>query len=135
MNYPVLVLFNELNNEFSLTVPDLPGCKTSSYSIDIGIVQLKEEIANHLKILTEYGEKIPHAQTVDYHRKQVKNQSAIWALVEFDIVPFLGKSHKINVTLPELLIKQIDDRVSKSEKYKTRSGFIAAACMNELTKN
>jgi len=55
-------------------------------------------------------------------------------VIDIDILPYMGKSHKINVTLPELLIKQIDDRVSKSEKYKTRSGFIAIACSILLQK-
>jgi hypothetical protein len=32
------------------------------------------------------------------------------------------------------LIKQIDNRVSKSSTYKTRSGFIASACITELNK-
>jgi len=32
------------------------------------------------------------------------------------------------------LIKKIDDRVNKSEAYKTRSGFIAQACLAELTR-
>ncbi len=132
MNYPVLILFKEFTNKFTLAVPDLPGCVNENASIDQGMKNLKEVIAGHLKILAEYGEQIPHAKTIDHHRKEYRDTNAIWALIEFDIVPYLGKSHKINVTLPELLIKQIDDRVSKSEKYKTRSGFIASACMQEL---
>ncbi len=48
------------------------------------------------------------------------------AIVDIDITAYLGKSHKINVTLPELLIKQIDERVSKSSAYKTRSGLLPA---------
>ena len=59
---------------------------------------------------------------------------AFWAIVDIDITAYLGKSHKINVTLPELLITQIDERVSKSSAYKTRSGFIASACLVELGK-
>lgn len=134
MKYPVLIVKDELENAYKLAVPDLPGCKVKAESIDIGLSMLIDAIADHLNILVEYGETVPHAKSIDVHIKQSTQTSPIWAVIDFDIVPYLGKSHKINVTLPELLIKQIDDRVNKSPSYKTRSGFIAAACINELSK-
>ena len=82
--------------------------------------------------MVEYGEQVPHAKTIEEHMLTSTAPSPIWAILDFDIVPYMGKSHKINVTLPELLIKQIDDRVDKSSHYKTRSGFIAMACLTEL---
>ena len=132
MKYPVVL--NQTNNEevYEVTVPDLPGCYEKSTSIDLAIEKITESISSHLSILAEYGEKIPHATSIQHHQK--KFTEGIWAIVNIDITPYLGKSHKINVTLPELLIKQIDDKVSKSEDYKTRSGFIAVACLTELAK-
>lgn len=131
MFYPVLILQTNGDNDYQISVPDLPGCEERTSNLDNGVIQIKHTIANHLTILAEYGESIPKANTIDFWQKQ--NLVGIWALVEIDITPYLGKSHKINVTLPELLIKQIDDKVSKSDNYKTRSGFIATACINELT--
>ena len=118
------------SERYKVFVPDIPGCECSANSIDEGMLEINETIASHLSILAEYGENIPQAKTIEYHQTQYVN--IIWCLVEIDVTPFLGKSHKINVTLPELLIKKIDDRVSKSNQYKTRSGFIASACLNEL---
>ena len=89
---------------------------------------------SHFEILAEYGEQLPKAKAIDEHIKQQADPSIIWLLLEFDIVPYLGKSHKINVTLPELLISKIDDRVAKQPEYKTRSGFIAKACLALLEK-
>ena len=131
MKYPVVIKAIE-NNQFSITVPDLPGCDEQAQSIEIAMVRITEAIAEHLAILAEYGENIPHPKSIDEHIKQQQSQDVIWAIVDIDITPYLGRSHKINVTLPELLIKQIDDRVSKNEAYKTRSGFIAKACLAEL---
>lgn len=132
MFYPVVITEKFGSADVELLVPDLPGCQLNASSIDEGLHQMKEVIANHLTILAEYGEAIPQAHEIKYWRE--KSSVGIWALVEIDITPYLGRSHKINVTLPELLIKQIDDRVSKSDNYKTRSGFIASACMAELNK-
>lgn len=130
MNYPIGFIYNEENSEYTVIVPDIAGCQTTCLSIDNGLYDIRIAIEDHLKILAEYGETIPKSKKIETHQQNVNN--VIWAIIDIDITPYLGKSHKINVTLPELLIKQIDDRVSKSEEHKTRSGFIAAACLNLL---
>mgnify|MGYP006130865837 FL=1 len=132
MQYPIAITPLTDGIEYKVLVPDLPGCQTMSLTIDSALEKISETIKEHLTILTEYSTAIPNATTISTHQENYPN--VIWALVDIDITPYLGKSHKINVTLPELLIKQIDNRVSKSEFYKTRSGFIAQACMIELSK-
>ncbi|MFT5635077.1 MAG: putative RNase H-like HicB family nuclease [Cognaticolwellia sp.] len=132
MKYPVLVLRNNEDNNYLFSIVDLPGCQVKATTMDEGFLLLNEAMISHLKILVEYGEKVPHAKTIEEHMLLSSEGSPIWAVLDFDIVPYMGKSHKINVTLPELLIKQIDDRVAKSSHYKTRSGFIAMACLTEL---
>ena len=136
MQYPISFIQNEVTNKFTVTAPDLPGCCIECDSIESGFYEIKLAIEDHLSILAEYGEKISSAQKIEVHQKNMMNKSdnIIWAIIDIDITPYLGKSHKINVTLPELLIKQIDDRVSKSEQHKTRSGFIATACLTLLEK-
>lgn len=136
------VVFNYLNksDDYQVTVPDLPGCAVTAKTIDLGMDKILKSIKSHLSILAEYGEKVPNAMPLESHRKNYMTDNphtfsqAFWAIVSIDITPYLGKSHKINVTLPELLIAQIDDKVSKSAEYKTRSGFIASACFAELAK-
>lgn len=130
MNYPVLLIPCSNNTEYKVTVPDLPGCQIIAANIDLGLNEIVKTINEHLTLLTEYSEPIPTATSIDVHQKNYSQ--GIWAVINIDITPYLGKSHKINVTLPELLIKQIDERVNKSEAYKTRSGFIAKACLTEL---
>jgi len=140
MKYAI-VFSNEIDNsEYQVSVPDLPGCSIKVTSIDVGLEKIVQSIKAHLAILAEYGEKIPTAISIDKLRQRYQLEHphtynlAFWAIIDIDITAYLGKSHKINVTMPELLIKQIDDRVSKSAAYKTRSGFIASACVAELGK-
>lgn len=140
MKYAIVFTNTQNNSSYQVTVPDLPGCSISVESIDLGLEKISQCIKSHLAILAEYGEKIPSALSVEIHRKQYALDNphtymqAFWAITDIDISAYLGKSHKINVTLPELLIKQIDEKVSKSSAYKTRSGFIASACLVELGK-
>jgi predicted RNase H-like HicB family nuclease len=134
MFYPVSIRKKDEQTDYQITVVDLPGCQCSAANIDLAMQKIVPIMAQHLTLLAEYGEAIPQAKSIEQHRQLHNDQSIIWALVEFDITPFMGKSHKINVTLPELLIKQIDDRVGKNPSYKSRSGFIATACLQELAK-
>jgi predicted RNase H-like HicB family nuclease len=140
MKYTIVFSKQQNTEQYQVAVPDLPGCSINVESIDLGIDKISQNIKSHLAILAEYGEKIPVSLSVDTHREQYALENphthshAFWAIVDIDISAYLGKSHKINVTLPELLIKQIDERVSKSAAYKTRSGFIASACLVELGK-
>ena len=130
MKYPIAVKKIVGSEQYKVVVPDLPGCECTAISIDAALKEIEISIASHFSILAEYGETIPSALTIEHHQEQFTQ--TIWCLVDIDLTPYLGRSHKINVTLPELLIKQIDDRVKKSEAYKTRSGFIASACIKEL---
>jgi len=138
MQYPIKIKKQPDNKSVLVSVPDLLGCQENAESIDVAMIRIKEAISSHLTILAEYGESIPHPQLITQHIEKNNDNEIIWAIVDNDINPFLGRSHKINVTLPELLIKQIDDQVNKQPSYKTRSGFIAKACIAELaaiTKN
>ncbi len=140
MKYAVVFLLNEKELTYKVTVPDLPGCALTVKTIDLGVEEITEAVKSHLSILAEYGEKIPSAKSIEIHRREYMLEhphtfsQAFWAIINIDITPYLGKSHKINVTLPELLISQIDDKVNKSSEYKSRSGFIASACFAELAK-
>jgi predicted RNase H-like HicB family nuclease len=140
MKYAIIFVSVKNDGIYQVSVPDLPGCAISADSIDLGLEKISQSIKSHLAILAEYGEKIPSALSIEKHRQQYMLENphtylqAFWAIVDIDITAYLGKSHKINVTLPELLIKQIDDSVSKNSAYKTRSGFIANACLAQLGK-
>ena len=140
MKYALVFTQVDKSTDYQVSVPDLPGCAITAKDIDLGMEEVTKAIKSHLAILAEYGEKVPNAKGIEIHRKNYLLENphtfsqAFWAIINIDITPYLGKSHKINVTLPELLITQIDDRVSKSSNYKTRSGFIASACFAELEK-
>lgn len=134
MYYPACIQKVSLS-EFQLSFPDLPGITKKGESVAELMTTIEQTIAEHFSILAEYGEAIPNASTIDEAMATQHGIGIIWTLIDFDITPYLGKSHKINVTLPELLIKKIDDRVKKSEHYSSRSGFIAQACLASLNKS
>lgn len=132
MRFPIVLLFNPESNDYRVNVPDMPGCVCRAPSMDSALNEIIAVIEGHLSLLAEYSEQIPTASTFEHHVSKMEYRGGVWAIVDIDITPFLGKSHKINVTLPELLIKKIDDCVAIHPDYKTRSGFLASAALKEL---
>ncbi|WP_404345987.1 type II toxin-antitoxin system HicB family antitoxin [Vreelandella venusta] len=95
----------------------------------------KEAIDGWLEVAVECGDPIPEATSIEHHMDNPDFIGWIWAVVDIDVTPYLGKSHKINVTLPDLLVKQIDDFVARNPGDKTRSGFLSRVAMAELARN
>lgn len=93
----------------------------------------RKAIEGHLEILAEHGNPIPTA--IQQHLDNPDYADWEWAAVEIDMTPYLGKSHKVNVTLPDLLIKRIDSAVARHGKFKSRSGFLARAALHELERS
>lgn len=134
MWYPVAIEVGTNDTAYGVVVPDLPGCFSAGDTFDEALVNAREAIEGHLESLADHGEAIPEGSDVSAHLEDPEFAGWVWAVVEVDITPYLGKSHKINVTLPDLLIQRIDALVSRQPAYKSRSGFLAQAALHELTR-
>jgi metal-responsive CopG/Arc/MetJ family transcriptional regulator len=55
-------------------------------------------------------------------------------MLELDISPYLGKTEKVNVTLPGYVIQRID-RYVREHKVKSRSSFLADAALEKLVRS
>ena len=58
LNYRIL-LRNEPEGGYTVTVPSLPGCVTYGGTLDESITMAKEAIALYIESLKEHGEEIP----------------------------------------------------------------------------
>lgn len=134
MRFPIVLLFNPELKDYKVVVPDLQECSCRAASMDNALTDIITVIESHLSLLSDNDDPIPTASSFESHVSEMAYRGGVWAIVDIDITPFLGRSHKINVTLPDLLIKKIDDIVAIKAEYKTRSGFLAQAAINELTR-
>jgi len=126
MRYPV-VINHDKDTAYGVTVPDIPGCFSAGDSFDQALDNTIEAITGHLEILAENGQRIPKASNIEVHKDNPDYKEGVWGFVDVDIIPFLGKTEKINVTLPTILVRKID------EKHKNRSKFLAEAVLKELS--
>lgn len=131
MKFPV-VLHKDANSDYGVSVPDVPGCFSAGASFSEALDNVHEALALHLEGLIADGEAIPQAQEVDVHIDNADFAGGVWAVIDFDVTPYLGKSVRFNATLPEHLLNRIDERVQKDHRYASRSGFLATAAVREL---
>ncbi|WP_328716772.1 type II toxin-antitoxin system HicB family antitoxin [Halomonas elongata] len=135
MYYPIAIEVGDEQHSYSVMVPDLPGCFSAGDTFDEALTNAREAIEGHLESLSDHGDPIPTSTDIEQHLENPDYKGRVWATVEIDITPYLGKSHKINVTLPDRLIKRIDTAVAKQgDVYQSRSGFLSRAALHELER-
>lgn len=132
MKFPV-VLHKDADSDYGVTVPDVPGCFSAGTTVSEALENAQEALALHFEGLVADGEPLPQAQDVDAHIDNPDFAGGVWAVVDFDVTPYLGRSVRFNATLPENLLQRIDDQVKKDHRYASRSGFLAAAALRELS--
>ncbi|EXI61645.1 hypothetical protein MHD_05605 [Mannheimia granulomatis] len=125
MLYPIAIEMGDDTHAYSVVVPDVPGCFSAGDTLEEAFVNAKEAIEFHVEGMIEDGEEIPQPQGLTEHKDKPEFKGFMFALVDVDLTHLMGKSEKINVTLPTLLIRRIDELVARNPEYKTRSGFLA----------
>lgn len=129
MKYPVFIL-KDKDSDYGVTVPDLPGCYSAGGTVDEALNNAQEAIACHCEGLLMDGELIPLPGPIEQHKKKYKNKNAVWALVDFNIVASSGKAKRINLTIPEKILRQMDYHARK--RGESRSGFVASAALEYI---
>ncbi len=126
MRFPV-VIHKDSSSDYGVTVPDLPGCFSAGSTTDEALSNAVEAIECNLEGMLLDGEKLPHPDTVETYRADRKFADGVWALVDVDVSKLSGKSKRVNITLPERLLVQIDSFASRHGE--TRSGLLAHAAL------
>lgn len=130
MRFPV-VIHKDKNSDYGVTVPDLSGCFSAGDTVDDALTNVIEAIECHIEGMLIDGETVPSARTVEQHSKNRQFSGGIWALVDVDLSKLSGKSKRVNITLPERLLVQVDSYASRSGE--TRSGFLVHAAMDYMS--
>ncbi|GBL59302.1 copG family transcriptional regulator [Pseudomonas citronellolis] len=134
MKFPV-VLHKDADSDYGVTIPDVPGCFSAGGTVSQALENVQEALALHFEGLVADGETLPQAQEVDTHMGNPDYAGGVWAVVDFDVTPYLGKAVRFNASLPENLLQRIDERVKRDHRYASRSGFLATAALRELSSN
>jgi predicted RNase H-like HicB family nuclease len=132
MKYSV-VLHKDPQSDYSVTVPDLPGCFSAGNTIDEALSMAREAIECHLEGLLLDGDPIPKSRPIEEHQANPEYRDGIWGVVELDMSQLSSKSKRVNITLPEYLLNTIDHYAKKHGE--TRSGLLAHAATEYLNSH
>ena len=133
MLYPIAINKGDAVTAHGIFIPDVEGCFSAADSYQDVFDNAIEAIELHLEGLVEDGEEIPLPSDISRHIDNPEFEGMTWALVPVDVNRYLGKSEKINVTLPSRLIHLIDEKVSSNKtRYKSRSAFLAGLAEKDL---
>jgi predicted RNase H-like HicB family nuclease len=126
----IALIHKDSDSDYGISFPDLPGCVTAGVSLDEARAMAVEALGLHLEGLAEDGNAIPEPSTLEEIMADRDNREAVAVLIEPPPVEI--RSVRINITLPEDVLGQIDEFVA--DHGLTRSGFLARAARKELAR-
>ena len=132
MRYPI-VIHKEPQSDYGVTVPDLPGCFSAGETMDEALEQAVEAIECHVEGLMIHEEAIPRPKSIEHHQDNPDYTGGIWALVSVDFSKLSGASRQVNITLPERLLRVVDDYAARYSK--SRSGFMVQAALEFMASH
>lgn len=125
-----LALHTDDGVKYGVTVPDLPGCFSAGDTLDEALEMAREAIDLHCEGMSEEGLEIPAPRPLSEHKADPLLADAVWAIVEVDVEKYLSKPVRLNVSLPEGLVRSID--AYAQAHHMTRSGFLAKAAQEAM---
>jgi len=132
MLYPIAIELGDDRHAYGVVVPDVPGCFSAGDTLEEAILNAQEAIEFHISGMVEDGESIPHPTQIEAYKDKEEFNGFIFSVVDVDLSHLLGKSEKINVTLPSLLLRRIDEFVASHPEYKNRSNFLAKIATDKV---
>lgn len=126
MNYPIAIE-HQPGSAYGVQFPDLPGCFSAGETLDEAIANASEALAFHIEGLLDAGEKIPTALDLEHHATHPEFTGMIWAVVTVDLASLSGKSKRLNISLPERVLRRIDAAAEKNGE--SRSGYLARVAL------
>ncbi len=133
MRYPIAVEKGDETHAYGVIVPDLPGCFSAGNTLDEAIVNAKEAIELWMEMVIEDGHPIPEASPIATHQANTEFSGWIWAVVEVDLSKLSGKAKRVNITLPERVLVNIDKAAARLGD--SRSGLLAKAALEYVDRH
>lgn len=129
MQYPIFI-HKDKDSAYGVIVPDLPGCFSAGDTVEEAIQNAHEAIECHIEGLLSDNESLPLKKSVEEHLEDPDLKDGVLAVVEVDISKLSGRTIRVNISLPERFLEQIDEYAQSHGG--NRSGFLVDAAMNYM---
>jgi predicted RNase H-like HicB family nuclease len=127
-NY-IAVVHKEPKSDFGVSFPDFPGCITAGKDIDEAKDMAQEALVFHIQGILEDSEELPAPSKLeDIMADPDYSNSTAYLVVS--VPEAKSKTVRVNITLPETTLKQIDAVAKK--RGMSRSSFLVHAARKAI---
>ena len=127
-NY-IAIVHKETKSDFGVSFPDFPGCITAGKNIDEAKDMAQEALTLHIQGILEDGDQLPVPSRLEDIMSDPDYANAIAYLV-VSVPDAKPRMVRVNVTVPEMTLKQIDAAAKKHGM--SRSSFLVHAAQNAI---
>lgn len=128
MQYYIGLIHKDADSDYGVSFPDFPGAITAGTDLDDARRMAEEALALHVEGMIEDGEAVPEASTLEAVMDDPDNREAVAVLIPLRSAT--KKSVRLNITLPEDILREID--AYAETRGLTRSGFLAQAALRQI---
>jgi predicted RNase H-like HicB family nuclease len=132
MKFAIAIEPGTRRSAFGVVVPDLPGCFSAGDTVEDAFDNAREAIAAHCELLAEDGKDLPDPKPLSHWQASADYRNWTWGIVDVPVERYFGPAEKINITVPALLLKRIDEHAKAHGD--TRSGFMTKAAMEAIRR-
>jgi predicted RNase H-like HicB family nuclease len=131
-----LALIHRENGVFGMSFPDFPGCVAVGDSFEEAVEQGIEALRFHADGMVEDGLPIPRPRSLDELETDpaFREDRADAVLATVPLLPHAGRARRINFTIDEAILAEIDRIVTMREGY-SRSRFFEDAARAMLARS
>lgn len=127
MLYPAYVHLGDEQHAHGVTLPDFPGCFSAADTWEAlpGAIQEAVELYFEGETL-----EIPAPTPLEKLAYDPEYEGGVWMLVDIDLARVRPKAMRLNISLPETLVRRIDAHARA--RHLSRSAFLAQAASEAM---
>lgn len=128
-NY-IAIIRKDSNSDYGVDFPDFQGCISAGATIEEAVTLGREALADHVAVMTEYGEEVPRPTDADTVLSSLRDRDDFVALFLAPVPVAKSKSVRVNITVPEASLRRIDRHVRSHGT--SRSAFLVESSLKAL---
>lgn len=128
----IAIVHKEAKTDFGVSFPDFPGCITAGQNVDEAKDLAQEALALHIQGMIEDGEQLPTPSKLEDIMADTDYADAVAYLV-VTVPDAKPRTVRVNITVPEMTLKQIDAAAKK--RGMSRSSFLVHVAQNAIHSN
>jgi predicted RNase H-like HicB family nuclease len=127
MRHYIGIIHKDRKSDFGISFPDFPGCVSAGKTLDEARTNGEGALALHVRGMIEDGDAVPAPTSLEKAMRSPDFRDGVAVLIP---LRELGKSIRVNVTINEETLREID--AYAEEHGLTRSGFLQVAAKKVL---